>query len=183
MAIFLDEQDYAFFLSLFKRHLSPEPQLNRLGREHKHLHNDVSLLSYCLMSNHFHLLLLNETEKGVERLMRSLATTYALYFNRKYSRTGPLFQSNFKASWIDTNEYIQHVSRYIHRNPRDYKLYPYSSFQAIFQQWNIEWLRIDKLLETFEGTIKEYAEFVADYNSAELTLGDSEARDIFADRL
>ncbi len=163
--IFLDGQDYSVFLSLLKRHLSKEPAYDKYHRPFKHIHNDVALLTYCLMPNHFHLLVLNVHEKGVKELMQSVATAYARYFNRRYDRVGPVFQSNFKASHIDSDQYLQHISRYIHLNPSGYKSYPYSSYQAIVKGWNVEWLSTEKLLETFEGTVDDYAKFVADYEA------------------
>lgn len=161
--IFLDAQDYAVFLSLLKRHLSKEPSVDKQQREYPHLVKQVSVLSYCLMPNHFHLLVHNIESHGIELLMRSVATSYVAYFNRKYQRIGSLFQGRYKASLIDSDEYLQHISRYIHRNPKDYTGYPYSSYKAITQSWIVEWLSSEELLDTFEGTRKDYVEFVADY--------------------
>ena len=95
--------------------------------------------------------------------MRSVGTSYVAYYNRKYERIGPLFQGRYKASLIDSDTYLQHISRYIHLNPKDYTTYNYSSYQAIVKNWNVEWLDSDELLSTFEGTRSDYAAFVADY--------------------
>lgn len=161
--IFLDKQDYVYFLSLFKRHLSKEARKDRIGRQYLHLVNSVKLLSYCLMPNHFHLLLLNVEKDGVEKLMRSIATSYSMYFNRRHSHVGHLFQGVFKASSIESESYLQHISRYIHLNPKDYKNYPYSSYKAIVNGWDVEWLDSNALMDTFEGGRSDYADFVADY--------------------
>lgn len=161
--IFIDDTDYVVFLSLLKRHLGIKPTFDKFGRPYKHLRDSAALLSYCLMPNHFHLLLLNKKDRGIEQLMRSVSTAYARYFNNKYQRVGPVFQSNFKASLINSDMYLMHISRYIHLNPKDYKIYKYSSYKAITESWSVEWLSTEELMNTFDGTRKDYAEFVADY--------------------
>lgn len=161
--IFTEDQDFVVFLSLLKRHLDKEPHFDKQQREYPHLPKQISLLSYCLMPNHFHLLIHNKESHGIELLMRSVATAYVSYFNRKYKRVGPLFQGRYKASMIDSDTYLQHISRYIHLNPREYEKYKYSSYKAIVENWNVGWLATEELMNTFEGTRKDYAEFVADY--------------------
>ncbi len=168
--IFNDTDDYVVLLNIFKRHLGEKPQADRLGREIKHLRNDVSLLTYCLMPNHFHLFVLNKTERGIEELMRSVATSYSMYYNKKYKRVGPLFQGRYKASLIESERYFAHISRYIHRNPTKYKTYQYSSYIALTQNWNVEWLDKKEFWKTFEGSVKDYEDFVADYEDYKETL-------------
>lgn len=166
---FRDEQDYVMFLGILKRHLSNQPQHDSFGREYKDLSGYISLLSYCLMPNHFHLMVYNKEMEGLEHLMRSLATSYSLYFNKKHKRVGHLFQGRFKASRIDADDYLVHISRYIHRNPRDYKNYKYSSYIPLTKGWDVEWLDDKKFWETFDGTIKDYEAFVADYRDVKKT--------------
>ncbi len=170
--IFNEEQDYIVLLNIFKRHLSAEPQVDKLGRYFKHLKNDASLLAYCLMPNHFHLFVLNKTQRGIEELMRSIATSYSIYYNKKYERVGPLFQGRYKASLIESEQYFGHISRYIHRNPKDYRNYKFSSYTALMNNWNTEWLDKKEFWNTFDGTPKEYEEFVADYEDYKETLDD-----------
>ncbi len=78
----------------------------------------VGILCYCLMPNHFHLILtpLNRND-GIPKFMQKLMTGYAMYFNEKYERTGPLFEGRYKATWVNTNAYFSHLTRYIHLNP------------------------------------------------------------------
>ncbi len=94
--------------------------------------------------------------------MRSLMTSYSMYFNRKYKRVGPVFQSRYKASRISTDEYLDHISRYIHLNPREWENYPYSSFRYYRGDSEVDWLLPGKILELFPGT-EQYIEFVKDY--------------------
>lgn len=79
----------------------------------------VRIHSYCLMSNHFHLLLEEVVPKGISNFMHRLSTGYTKYFNLKYERTGCLFETAFKARHIITTDDFAHVSRYIHLNPLD----------------------------------------------------------------
>lgn len=77
----------------------------------------VSILSFVLMPNHFHLLLQQRTEGGVSEFMHRIGTGYTNYFNLRSKRTGRLFESTFKARAVDKDSYLQHLIRYIHLNP------------------------------------------------------------------
>ncbi len=73
--------------------------------------------AYCLMPNHFHLLLKEHKELGISEFMHKLMTSYTMYFNKKYKRVGPLFQGAFKAEHADSDEYLLYLYSYIHLNP------------------------------------------------------------------
>ncbi|MDO8451951.1 MAG: transposase [bacterium] len=77
----------------------------------------VSLLAYCLMPNHFHLLVHQAMEHGVSQFLAYFQNSYTKYFNTKTQRSGPLFQGPFKAVRVETDDQLLHVSRYIHLNP------------------------------------------------------------------
>lgn len=77
----------------------------------------VEIVAYCLMPNHFHLLVREKTENGVQKFILKLLTAYSMYFNKKYKRTGALFESRFKARHADTDEYLKYLFAYIHLNP------------------------------------------------------------------
>jgi|SRR3989344_7584609 len=77
----------------------------------------VKILCFCLMPNHFHLLLQQLEENGASEFLRRMADSYTRYFNTKNKRVGPLFQGTFKAKIIKNDEYLLQVSKYIHRNP------------------------------------------------------------------
>ncbi len=75
----------------------------------------VEIICFCLMPNHWHLLLRQLKDNGITLFMKKLGG-YATYFNKKYERVGSLFQGRFKALHINNDEYLTHLSRYIHIN-------------------------------------------------------------------
>jgi hypothetical protein len=96
------------------------------------------------------------------QFMRSLLTSYSMYFNRKYKRSGPLFESRYKASLISEDAYLEHVTRYIHLNPRDWQRYDYSSLPYYLQQISDEWVRPERISSRFSDPTA-YLSFVQDY--------------------
>lgn len=77
----------------------------------------VDILTFALMPNHFHLLLMQKRENGIVKFMQKLGTGYAMYFNQKYKRVGGLFQGSYKAILVDKEPYFIHLPFYIHTNP------------------------------------------------------------------
>jgi REP element-mobilizing transposase RayT len=77
----------------------------------------VYIGAYCLMPNHFHILLKPAIEQGVQLFMQKLSTSYSMYFNQRYERTGGLFEGRFKSQWVDSDEYLKYLFSYIHLNP------------------------------------------------------------------
>lgn len=178
--IFTDERDYAVFLSFLKYALLSDDELknhdvidagiisqaNRFNLRREGLHGVVELVSFCLMPNHFHLLLYQNEVDGITRLMRSVATGYSVYFNKRHKRVGTLFQGRYKASHVNSAAYWDHISRYIHLNPldvgEDYKTYPYSSYGNFIGLVSTEWLKPGMVLDSFSST-EEYEKFIEDY--------------------
>jgi len=77
----------------------------------------VAIGAYCLMPNHFHILATPLVENGLSTFMSKLGTGYSMYFNKKYERTGALFQGKFKAEHANSDEYLKYLYAYIHLNP------------------------------------------------------------------
>lgn len=77
----------------------------------------VNIGAYCLMPNHFHLLIRAKKDKGVSSFMLKLGTGYSMYFNKKNERTGNLFEGEFKAVHIDDDKYLKYLLAYFHLNP------------------------------------------------------------------
>jgi len=92
----------------------------------------VEIICYCLNQNHYHLILKQVSEKGIERFMQRIGTGHTMYFNKKSKRSGVLFQGGFKSAHIDSNEYLLYLSAYVNGNNfihgyrKDFS-WPYSS--------------------------------------------------------
>lgn len=160
--IFVDPKDYAVFLNLLKRYLSIQPEKDKNNVEYPHLYGKLELLSFCLMPNHIHLLIYQASEGAMQQLMRSVMTSYSKYFNRMQNRRGPLFESRYKASLIQNQPYLEHISRYIHLNPKNWRSYSYSSLPYFDGKYEAEWLRPEKILDLFDSQ-ESYKEFLKDH--------------------
>ena len=160
--IFIEAADYKYFLALFERYLSAKQARGKTGEPYPHYFEHVAIIAYCLMANHFHLLVYQKDIPFLEKLMRSVMTSYSRYFNLKYKRTGSLFESRYKAVRIDNDQYLQHITRYIHLNPRLWKNYRYSSLKYYRDIKPPIWLKPESILELFSSS-DEYMEFVANY--------------------
>lgn len=77
----------------------------------------VEIVAYCLMPNHFHLLIRELEDGGISKFMQKLTTGYTMYFNKKYERNGSLFQGRFKATHVADDRYLRYLISYIHLNP------------------------------------------------------------------
>lgn len=160
--IFVDEQDYIRFLTLLQRYLSAEEAKDTNGVSYPNFFNKVELLTYVLMPNHFHLLIYQRQPGEMAKFMKSVLTSYSRYFNKKYKRSGSLFESRYKASMISDQSYLEHISRYIHLNPKRWRDYEYSSLPYYLQRDEVSWVKPQRILDIFE-TPEQYLEFVSDY--------------------
>lgn len=153
--IYLSKSDYELFVQVLKE-----------ACELFH----VFVSSYCLMSNHYHILLCTP-EGNLSRFMRHLNGVYTQRHNRKHKKDGPLFRGRYKAILVQEEEYIKGVVRYIHRNPLKAKIvtdlgkYSWSSHRVYEKGKSKEvWLNIDDVLGSFSGkrriAIRMYKEFV-----------------------
>ena len=162
--IFQDEQDYSVFLGLLKRHLSREEHANDRGTVYESYAGRIELQAFCLMPSHFHLLLyLNNDKSAISELLRRVAGTYTSYFNKKYSRSGPLFQGVFKASKINSDSHLLHASRYIHRSPEDYYNWEYSSLPYYIKGYKADWVVPDRIYRLYEWGA--YESFLNDHQN------------------
>src|SRR3990167_8044606 len=159
--IFKKDQDYIVFLSLLKRYLNNEPAKDNLGREYPNYHEDIQLLAFCLMPNHFHLLVYQSKENAISKLMQGLCAAYTMYFNRRYERVGHLFQGRFKASIITNDAYLIHISRYIHLNPDKHMGWEFSSLPYYLKIKQASWINPQPILELFDDS--SYLDFIKDF--------------------
>ena len=162
-SVFYDERDYAFFLYLLRRALMPA-SAGRSRETHLVFHGKIRLLAFCLMDNHFHLLLAQVGSQDMTGFMRSVANAYVRYFNGRHTRVGPLFQSRYKARLLETDADLLGVSRYIHQNPtatgvNDWEDYPYSSLPAYLGKKTYPWISTEPIKVHFRDH-KDYSAFV-----------------------
>src|SRR3989344_7294962 len=123
--IFLSRKDYERFIALLfvcnsteTIHLSDHwkksfNQIFNIPRSE----TIVDIGAYSFMPNHFHLLLREKKEDGISLFMQKLITAYTMYFNKKYNRTGALFESRFKAEHANKDKYLKYLFSYMHLNP------------------------------------------------------------------
>ncbi len=117
--IFFERDNYIYFLRQLRHHL-----INR----------GVDIIAYCLMPNHYHLLVYLKTEH-FSKLMQAFSLSYAKAINKRYKKVGSLFQGRFQAIYVDKDEYLLNLTRYIHLNPVEANLvekaedWEFSSYQ------------------------------------------------------
>ncbi|MEG4056919.1 MULTISPECIES: transposase [unclassified Microcoleus] len=99
--IFFERENYIYFLRQLRNHL---------------IIHGVDIIAYCLMPNHYHLLVYLQTD-DFSKLMQSFTLSYAKAINKRYQRVGSLFQGRFQAIHVDGEDYLLHLTRYIHLNP------------------------------------------------------------------
>ncbi|HCC06527.1 TPA: hypothetical protein DEP94_04225 [Candidatus Nomurabacteria bacterium] len=150
-SIFHDDQDYRYFMNLLDTMNTEKRSRNREKKQRfGQIGEVISLGSYCLMPNHFHILIKQEKEKGITLFLQKLSTAYVMYYNKKYKRTGALFEGKFKAKYVAEDNYLKYLFSYIHLNPlkilnQNWKTksihneevsfllgYPYSSFHEYY---------------------------------------------------
>lgn len=118
--IFFEEENYRYFVRLMQKYLESEA---------------VAILAYCLMKNHYHLLIEIRGKVDLSLKMKNLSIAYTKAINKRYDKGGHLFQGQFQGKQVDTVEYLLTLTRYIHNNPVKAHLVPsneewkYSSYQ------------------------------------------------------
>lgn len=116
--IFLDKSDHNYFLFLmYICNTTKSIKLRDIGKEFDREETIVDIGAYCLMPNHFHILVHEKTEGGISKYMLKLMTGYTMYFNQKYKRTGKLYEGVFKASHASRDNYLKYIYSYIQLNP------------------------------------------------------------------
>lgn len=120
--------------------------------------DEVTLLAYCLMPNHFHLFIKQKNSQSIDKFMNSLCTRCTMYFNKKYRRVGSLYQGVYKAVIIEREDQFVYLSKYIHK-----QAIIHSSLQGqALQGWNqpcsyseylgnrkTEWIHPEEILSYF----------------------------------
>jgi REP element-mobilizing transposase RayT len=153
--IFQEEENYLFLLRRVKEYASA-------------FH--IAVITYCLMPNHYHFLLRQDDQIPAGRLPQRVFNSYTKAFNKRYDRTGTLFEGPYKAIHVDQDRYLLHLCRYIHANPvkhglvPDLEQWPYSNY--------LEWIGarngklVDRAFVREQFPVPEgYRQFILDYLS------------------
>jgi len=166
-SIFLDKHDYKRFMILLYLCNSTK----QLNIRNFFIHNKgktfvdmfkvdrgetiVDIIVYCLMPNHFHILIREKTEGGASKFAQKLSTAYSMYFNSRYGRSGSLFEGKFKSKHIDSEPYFLWIFSYIHLNP----------LKLINSKWKEDFIsniiENEKFIRTYEYS-SYYDYFVSD---------------------
>lgn len=127
------------------------------------------LYHYCIMSNHFHLLMRIPEAEDLPILMKGICQSYANYYRKTYNHVGYLFQNRYKNIYIDKESYLLECARYIERNPlranivKDLSEYPWSSYNHYAKGNRDDIIALDPLYEALANTSKERRDAYIEY--------------------
>lgn len=159
--IFFADDQYAYCLDLAARYQKPY---------------GVSMIAYCLMPNHYHFLLRQESDQSLSKFVSVVFNAYVQAVNRQQERTGTLFEGRFRHIRIDRDEYLIHLCRYIHLNPVKARLvsrpeeWTYSNYREWIGQ-RAEALQDEEFIHGHFPNAESYRRFVEDYNDYERVSG------------
>lgn len=178
LPIFTSKTDVSYFLSAIGYYLQIDTPIkfSIFRKQPNNYRSDPSqsakwteILAYCVMPDHFHLLMKQRAEKGVQIFMHRITNSYAHYYNQRHEQKGPIFEGKFKAVMVSTEYQLTHVSRYIHLNPvtsllcnkpEDYEYSSYKTFLGLPHSFG-NFVNPDLILAHFQSP-KIYQEFVMD---------------------
>ncbi|MCX6725711.1 MAG: transposase [Candidatus Shapirobacteria bacterium] len=189
--IFVDQQDYVVFLSYLKDYLLPKDTIkltkkltnSSISSKEKskilrllRLNNfadEINLLAYRLMPNHFHFLVKQKNAGTIDSFINSLGTRYTMYFNNKYKRVGSLYQGVYKAVLVNSDEQLLQLCRYIHNQTASQgqalqEKQP-SSYPEYLGERKTPWVKPEEILTYFSKnnprlSFKAFIEQTQDFN-------------------
>ena len=151
--IFFSDDNYLYVISLLRKNIK---------------RYSIDIVAYCLLPNHYHLLVKPNEDNNLSLFMQSLFGSYTQAINKQLEREGPLFQGRFHSILVDKDEYLAHLARYIHTNPvvaelaRSPQEWPYSNYKDILgNRGGI--LKDSSLVPDRFETGHDYQVFVEDY--------------------
>lgn len=152
--IFHEEKDYAYFVDLLL-HLNTERRIamREIRGPADKEEMIISIGAFCLMPNHFHILIKQEKDSGITKFMQKVSTAYVMYYNKKYKRTGSLFEGKFKSKYAGEDRYLKYLFSYIHLNP----------LKLIDNNWKLNIKSLPNKVE-FLGAYK-YSSFIEYYTN------------------
>lgn len=183
--VFKQNSDYEMFMGWMQKYLLPvkpeavagyksEPPYRQKRREEMNLTGEIEMWAYCLMPDHFHLLVKQNDERGIAKFMRRVMTGFVMDYNRKYKRRGMLWDGTYRAALVGEEEVVL-VTRFIHLNPVSRIVrrfgpvetvtgsapgeYLYSSYKNYVGSETEGWIRSLRVLE-LAGGVEKYRELV-----------------------
>ncbi len=157
--LFFNAVNYEYLLRLVKRY---------------HQKHNITVIAYCLMPNHYHFLLRQDSDEPLSKFINVLFNAYVQAVNQQQNRKGTLFEGRFRHVWIDRDEYLIHLCRYIHQNPVKAGLvtqpenWPYSNY--------LDWIGkrngtlIDRsFVQEYFASAEEYRQFVHNFQDEQVT--------------
>lgn len=170
--IFQKQQDYNVFLSYLKDYLLPkdekeleqrlmDPHVSSRERDKiikllrlNNFADEITILAYCLMPNHFHFFIKQKSALSIDKFMNSLGTRYTKYFNTKYKRVGSLYQGVYKAVLVEDESQFIYLSKYIHQQAlgtpgEAWEAKQPSSFPEYLGQRKTAWVYPEEILSCF----------------------------------
>lgn len=138
------------------------------------LDQHVRVHAYCLMPNHFHILVEQQKDDGISQFVSNFQNSYTKFFNERNNRKGPLFSGRFKSVLVENDEQLIHLSRYIHLNPltgyllanmEELMSYPYSSLPNYLGTSNNLSIADPEPIMEFFNSAADYQAFLADQAS------------------
>jgi putative transposase len=189
--VFRNATDYSRFVSTLEFYRYGETQIkfstylnasvqqaSELRSQLESCDEPVSVLAFALMPTHFHLLVKQEKDGGIHQFLFKAMNSFAKYSNTRRRRVGPVFQGNFQAVRIETDDQLLHVSRYIHINPvvagmisiGSLASYPWTSY-PVYAQQSKSWINTE-IITGIIGSGDSYMSFVKDQVEYGKTLAD-----------
>lgn len=182
MPIFRRNSEYEIFLESARYYLQFNPPVRfsfyRINRDKYVLDFRKKLstiISFCIMPNHFHFLLRQDAEEGIKKYIQKLTNSYSHYFAKKNNYRGHVFERNFQAVLVEDDEQLIHLSRYIHLNPVTAYLvenpleYRYSSYSVYLNKSKSDLTDPRPIMDLFK-TAKKYETFTMDQKDYQRTL-------------
>lgn len=152
----------------------------------KNIEEYFKLFAYCIMDNHYHLLIREENEE-LSSIMKIINSSYATYYNIRYEGSGHVFQDRYRSEPVNNDEYLLGVTRYIHNNPKKAGIisrcedYPWSSYQQyIYYKKDNELLDVSPILNMYsENRNKAVQKFIdfTESNNIDLFIDDYDEKD------
>jgi REP element-mobilizing transposase RayT len=158
--IFIEEENYVFLI-------------NKVRKYSKEF--DISVIAYCLMPNHYHFILKQNGELGLNKCVQNIFNSYAKAINKRYKRSGTLFEGKFKANEIYEDTTVLEVCRYVHRNPLEAGLvknledWQYSNYPEWIRLRNGDLCDEEFIANNFPNP-HDYKKYVLDYYSTKQML-------------